>query len=90
MARFEDMPCASCKDHCCERFFIILEDVRDKDWIRWLSYHRGVRVDRIDSRNIQVWFDSPCEHLREDRSCGIYSKRPDVCRKFVCPYTGGR
>lgn len=86
MTKFEDSPCGSCSDHCCEKFFIILEGVNDKDWIKWLSYHKGVKIKRLDSKNIQVWFDYPCEHLKPDRSCGIYMKRPGVCRKFECPY----
>ena len=48
---FEELPCAKCKDHCCEKFFIILTGVKDKDWIKWLAYHEGVDVKRIDKEN---------------------------------------
>ncbi len=83
---FEDLPCAKCKDHCCEKFFIILTGVKDKDWIKWLAYHDGVDVKRLDKENIQVWINNKCSYLNEDKSCSIYNKRPDVCRKFQCPY----
>ncbi len=84
MNDFKRSKCASCPDHCCKKFFIILEGVTDKDWIKWLSYHKGVKVDKLDANNIQVWFDYPCGQLKEDGSCGIYKKRPDVCRNFRC------
>lgn len=76
--------CITCETNCCRNFFIILEDVKDKDWIKWLSYHRGVTIKNIDKHKIQVWFDLPCEQLGEDNRCRIYNKRPKMCRKFKC------
>jgi hypothetical protein len=77
-------PCGDCQDNCCKRFFIILEDIRDRDWMKWLSFHRGVSIEKLGGRRIKVWFDYPCNHLRDDNSCDVYEKRPRMCREFRC------
>jgi Fe-S-cluster containining protein len=87
--KFEESPCFGCPTNCCRKFFIILEDVRDREWTRWLSLHRGVAVRRIGWRKLEVWFDNPCRNLREDGSCAIYVTRPKTCREFICERLGG-
>ncbi|MDQ7824907.1 MAG: YkgJ family cysteine cluster protein [Candidatus Eremiobacteraeota bacterium] len=84
METYGESPCQGCDTNCCSNFYIILEDVKDRDWVQWLSYHRGVTVKKLKGRSLQVWFDSPCTHLKEDGSCAIYRKRPRMCRDFTC------
>jgi Fe-S-cluster containining protein len=85
MSEFEKSSCRDCEQNCCRNFYIVLEEVRDRDWIKWLSYHKGVRIIKHGKGKLQVWFDYPCSHLTEDGSCAIYSTRPKLCRDFVCP-----
>lgn len=77
--------CAHCEQNCCTQFFIILEEIKDKDWLRWLSYHKGVKIVDLGQHKIQVWFELPCTKLDENMRCTIYPKRPKLCRKFKCP-----
>jgi len=76
--------CVSCETNCCRNFFIILEGIKDKDWLQWLSYHKGVKIEKLGKDKVQVWFELPCFHLGEDNRCKIYKKRPKMCRKFKC------
>ncbi len=76
--------CSECGDNCCKKFYIILEEVKDRDWIKWLSYHKGVTVKKLGGKRLEVWFDLPCAHLDDDNLCAIYEKRPQICRKFTC------
>ncbi|MGV8122210.1 MAG: YkgJ family cysteine cluster protein [Candidatus Xenobiia bacterium LiM19] len=85
MSDFNKSSCNECGENCCRNFYIVLEEVRDRDWIRWLSYHQGVRIVNHGKGKLQVWFDYPCSHLQEDGSCAIYRRRPKLCREFVCP-----
>jgi uncharacterized protein len=84
MNSFNKSICKECQENCCKKFYIILEEVKDRDWIKWLSFHQGVTIKKLGARRLEVWFDLPCSHLGEDQSCQVYEKRPQICRKFTC------
>ncbi len=60
----------------------------DFENIRWYCAHKSTWVFKQDSS----WFvvlDAVCDQLQADYTCGIYDKRPQVCRdhKFgECDY----
>ena len=84
MKEFDEGICHNCEENCCRNFYVVLEDVTDRDWITWLSYHQGVTIKKQQGKRIEVWFDYPCTHLNEDGACAIYQKRPKICRRFTC------
>jgi len=88
MSGFEESACYGCGEKCCSRFFIVLEGVKDEDWVRWLSFHQGVVVKKLKKHKYEVWFDLPCRNVRDDGSCSIYEDRPRVCRSFTCGPSG--
>lgn len=47
--------------------------VPDMDWytIRFDGYRRALAFD--------------CNHLQDDGTCGVYDRRPGMCRSFECP-----
>jgi uncharacterized protein len=81
-------PCRDCSDNCCRKFFIILEDIKDRDWMKWLSFHQGVTVEKLGGKRIKVWFNYPCAHVLDDGSCAVYQNRPRMCREFTCEKLG--
>ncbi len=58
---------------------------RDFEELLWQVSHRGVEVYKDDDGWFLL-FDSPCEHLQADGRCGIYARRPFVCREYSNDY----
>lgn len=76
-------PCSGCSN-CCE--YVVLEidkptTLKDFDQLFWYLLHQDVWVylDHEGSWNVQ--FNTPCKKL-DDRRCGIYTRRPYVCRGY--------
>jgi Fe-S-cluster containining protein len=44
-------------------------------------------MDWYIKNNQRIVFE--CNHLTEDGKCGVYNKRPDMCRSFECPALTG-
>ncbi|MCI0504956.1 MAG: YkgJ family cysteine cluster protein [Gammaproteobacteria bacterium] len=86
--------CTLCKHSiCCTYVTQQLETPRsmmDYDYLLWLVSHRNVSVFQDDDG----WFLSaanPCLHLQPDGGCGIYEKRPQICREHsndCCEFDG--
>jgi len=77
-------PCASCGE-CC-RYLAVEIDApthnRDYDHIFWYLTHRGVSVYIDWEGDWFVEFQTTCEHLTEEATCGIYRERPEICSDF--------
>src|SRR5512138_2208001 len=41
---------------------------------------------KIDTPELQKFAGSDCEHLLPQRGCGIYERRPPICRGFHCAW----
>jgi uncharacterized protein len=77
-------PCNGCVQ-CCSYVAIELDEPEDEDdWqnIRWYLTHKDVWVfvDHDDSWNVQ--FNTMCEMIDDNGWCGIYEKRPFICRHY--------
>lgn len=55
--------------------------IADFDFLLWQVSHQGVRVFRDDDGWF-LQFDTRCAHLLTDGRCGIYDRRPAVCREY--------
>ena len=51
----------------------------DFDFLLWQISHKGVQVYK-DEGSWYLLFETTCRHLQKDGRCGIYEKRPQVCR----------
>jgi len=47
----------------------------------WQVSHKGVEVYK-DSDGWFLLMTTTCEHLEDDGRCGIYDKRPKICREY--------
>ena len=81
---FEDK-CSRCHNSkCCTYTTEALGDIGSKedfDHLLWQVSHEGVEVYRSEG-DWYLLIDGKCEHLLPDRRCGIYDKRPQVCRDY--------
>lgn len=76
--------CMECGARCCQYVALQIDDPESKsDFsdIRWYLCHKDVWVfiDHDDSWYVQ--FNTRCEFLKQDNTCGIYEKRPEICDK---------
>lgn len=86
--------CERCAALCCRYFALPIDNpksARQYDDIRWYLCHENVVVF-IEERQWYLGIMSRCKHLQPDNRCGIYEKRPKVCREYTtdnCDYHGG-
>jgi Fe-S-cluster containining protein len=78
-------PCRSCGATCCRYVAVALSPPReraDHDLIHWYLLHRKVciYIDRDGDWWVQV--GTNCRHIAADGSCGIYERRPQLCREY--------
>lgn len=79
-----DHPCFECS-RCCTYVAIEIDaptTPREYDYIEWYLYHHALAVFVDWDNKWFVSFDSRCEHLTPQGLCGIYERRPDICRDF--------
>ncbi|MEX1272377.1 MAG: YkgJ family cysteine cluster protein [Gammaproteobacteria bacterium] len=55
--------------------------IADFDFLLWQVSHNGVRIFRDDDGWF-LQFDTRCSNLLPDGRCGIYDRRPQVCRDY--------
>jgi len=77
--------CEKCNGKCCKYVAIEIdtpENLEDFENIRWYVAHKNIQVyvDEDDKWNIE--FLTPCEFLGENNLCGIYEKRPEICKEY--------
>ncbi len=86
--------CEQCAALCCRYFALPIDNpktARQYDDIRWYLCHENVVVF-IEEKQWYIGIMSRCKHLQPDNRCGIYEKRPKVCREYTtenCDYHGG-
>lgn len=76
--------CEYCTAKCCRYFALPIEtpsERRDFDYIRWFLMHDRASVF-VDGETWYLLVQTPCEHLRTDNRCGIYDRRPQICRDY--------
>lgn len=77
--------CSKCTGLCCRYFALPIETPEDKgdyDDIKWYLCHENVSVF-VEEGDWYISLDNKCKHLsEEDYQCGIYNKRPRICRGY--------
>ena len=84
--RTVELDCLACAA-CCHDSNVVLDDA-DLDRFRdagrpELAKPQYVKRARDGKITLRFLGPGPCQHLREDKACAIYSIRPDNCRVFV-------
>ena len=89
-----DQKCFHCTAACCSDVVLEIdlpEDFEDFDNIRWYLYHHDVFI-YVDEEEWHLGFRTKCDALQADHSCGVYAKRPEICREHSADdcseYTG--
>jgi len=84
-----DDKCGMCTNSkCCTYITEQLETPRSKhdfDHLLWQVSHENVEIYKDEDG----WFllvDARCTHLQRDGRCGIYDRRPQVCREYSNDY----
>lgn len=54
----------------------------NKDWIRWVEYHKELEVVSINGQ-IYLKINTPCSKLINGL-CTVQENKPELCRKFDC------
>jgi Fe-S-cluster containining protein len=86
--------CDQCAGLCCRYFVLEIdkpETRRQFDDVRWYLVHEGTFVF-IEKKKWYLGVYARCKHLQQDNRCGIYDKRPRICREYStesCDYHGG-
>lgn len=86
--------CDQCSALCCRYFVLEIdkpETRRQYDDVRWYLVHENTFVF-IEKKKWYLGIYSRCKHLQDDNRCGIYHKRPQICRDYStenCDYHGG-
>jgi len=79
--------CKKC-GKCCKYILLWLPHDATKDYIRWIGYHKGMRIvtfrSGINKGFKAIRIDSRCEKLTKDNKCSIYKNRPTECRNYDC------
>ena len=80
-----DLPCRECASRCCRYVAIGIDRPtckRDVDHLRWYLLHHAVSLFIDHEGDWYVEFESVCERLRADGRCGLYERRPRICRRY--------
>ena len=86
--------CEHCTAVCCRYIALPVdkpESAAEFENIRWYLAHENVTVF-VDKGEWYISFATPCRYLKQDFRCGIYEKRPEICRSYRsdnCDYHGG-
>lgn len=80
-------PCEGCSAKCCRYVALQIDTPRSKEdfeKIRWYLAHKGITVF-VEKKKWYLDIANECRFLKKDHRCGIYEKRPLVCRNHS-PY----
>lgn len=86
--------CDQCTGLCCRYFALEIDKPktpRQYDDIRWYLLHENIFIF-IEEGKWYLGVMNKCKHLRADNRCGIYQKRPKICREYTtegCDYHSG-
>lgn len=59
--------------------------------MRWFVLHRDVLIF-VEDGDWYIQFNTPCRALQADHRCGVYERRPAICREYStagCDYRPG-
>lgn len=76
--------CSHCEAKCCRYFALSIENPttwKQFDEIRWFLMHEFATAF-VEGKDWYLLVHTPCRHLRSDNTCGIYEKRPNICRSY--------
>jgi hypothetical protein len=76
--------CTAC-GRCCTYVGIAINPPTRPRWatdILWYLFHEHVYVYVDGSGQWSVHFETRCRNLGQDLRCGIYGRRPHICRGF--------
>lgn len=76
--------CIACAAKCCSSIAIEIESPTTEEfrqYIRWYLAHKDVSIF-VEDGEWFVEFHTVCEQLDSDNACGIYNKRPDMCKEY--------
>jgi Fe-S-cluster containining protein len=79
-----DHPCFACAK-CCTYVAIEIDDPStnaEYDQIVWYLYHAGVEIFVDWDNDWHVLFRTRCDNLTPAGLCGIYERRPAICKDF--------
>lgn len=79
-----DHPCFECA-LCCRYVAVEIDNPstnKEYDHIVWYLYHPGVSVFVDWNADWFIKFESRCENLTSQGLCGIYERRPAICKDF--------
>lgn len=88
------MPCRKCESKCCRYFALQIDTPRTKqdfENIRWFLAHKDIEV-YVEKRKWYLEIKNKCRYLTKNNLCGIYEKRPLICREHApssCESAGG-
>jgi len=77
-------PCHEC-GKCCHYIAVEIDRptaFRDYENIYWYLTHRNVCVYIDWEGDWFIEFATPCDHLTEAKTCGVYEERPKICSEF--------
>jgi len=86
--------CEKCRGLCCRYFALPIETPETKadyDDIRWYLCHEGISVF-VEDGDWYISMKNRCRHLSERDRCGVYDRRPKICRKYKhsdCDFVDG-
>jgi Fe-S-cluster containining protein len=77
------VPCHAC-GLCCTYVALEIDEpetVKEASQVLWYLYHDAVSV-YVEDDDWLIQLESRCQHLGDDNRCGIYERRPDICRAY--------
>lgn len=78
----EKPPCNVCSALCCKYFALEIdapEDWADFENIKWFVAHEDTKV-YVEDGDWHLEVQKRCMYLGLDNRCGIYERRPQICR----------
>ena len=79
-----EYPCKRCGAVCCKHVALEIDKPTSKaeyDYIRWYLLHKKTEIF-TDAGKWYIKFETECEKLLPSGMCGIYEKRPAICREY--------
>ncbi len=76
--------CEFCTAKCCHYFALPIERPRtrrDFDFLRWYLLHDRASIF-LEDKSWYILVHTVCKHLQDDKRCGIYETRPEICREY--------
>ena len=88
----EKKTCENCDGKCCKYVAMEIDCpdcIEDFENIKWYVAHENVHVYIEEDGTWNIEFITPCKYLGKNNKCGIYERRPKICRRYdqsECPF----